>query len=68
MDCGGRFPYYVMDLDHLRDKKFNLSDVSRHAHSIVKVKKEIEKCEVVCSNCHRVRTFTRIGSSANGRP
>lgn len=59
-DCGHRFPRYVMDLDHVRGvKKFNISCVSSMClrKGIVEMlKKEIAKCDVVCANCHRVRT------------
>lgn len=47
-----------MDFDHLRDKKFNLSK-AHLTGSLKKITEEIAKCEVVCSNCHRVRTFER---------
>lgn len=66
-DCGIKYPYYVMDFDHTRDKKFNLSVAARHQRSLKSVMEEIEKCEVVCANCHRIRTFTRIGESTSGR-
>lgn len=56
-DCGVKYPPYVMDFDHLGDKEFNISNGSM---SLAKVKAEIEKCEVVCANCHRVRTHTRF--------
>lgn len=66
-DCGIKYPYYVMDFDHLRDKKFDLSRATSHLWSPETVKKEIDKCEVVCSNCHRVRTFKKFGESTKGR-
>jgi hypothetical protein len=57
-DCGVSYPYYVMDFDHLGDKEFNISRNRGYA-SLATVKKEIAKCEVVCANCHRIRTFDR---------
>ncbi len=48
-----------MDFDH-RDsstKSFMLSDVSRA--TVKSLLKEIEKCDVVCANCHRERTQRR---------
>jgi hypothetical protein len=57
MDCGTKYPYYVMDFDH-RDtsqKKFNISEMAVIG-SWKLLKEEIEKCDVVCSNCHRERT------------
>lgn len=60
-DCGNSYPYYVMDFDHVRGKKkFNLSVAVRHFRSVKTVIKEIKKCEVVCANCHRERTFSRM--------
>lgn len=60
-DCGIKYPYYVMDFDHLEDKKFILAVAASKLRSIKTVLAEIAKCEVVCSNCHRERTFARIG-------
>lgn len=59
-DCDTRFPYYVMDFDHL-DPTDKLADIGREARqwSAAKLQAEIDKCEVVCSNCHRIRTFNR---------
>jgi hypothetical protein len=59
-DCGVQYPYYVMDFDH-RDgatKSFMLSEVSRATSK--SLMREIAKCDVVCANCHRERTFQRI--------
>lgn len=59
-DCGNRFPYYVMDFDHL-DPSTKLADIGRGPRqwSLAKLQAEIDKCEVVCSNCHRERTHQR---------
>ncbi len=58
-DCGIRYPYYVMDFDHRQDsiKVINLSNASRMTRP--KILEEIAKCDVVCSNCHRERTYQR---------
>lgn len=57
-DCQVEYPSYVMDFDHLGDKEFNISNAINF-HSLEKIKKEIAKCEVVCANCHRIRTHDR---------
>jgi hypothetical protein len=48
----------VLDFDHLGDKRFNISQAlpDRNWAAILA---EIEKCEVVCANCHRRRTARR---------
>lgn len=58
-DCGKFFPFYVMDFDHRENKSFLLSSASRLGLSDNKIKMEILKCDLVCSNCHRIRTHTR---------
>lgn len=59
-DCGLKFPYCSMDFDHKGDKKFTISQVSSIS-SEQKLREEIAKCDVVCSNCHRVRTHNMNG-------
>lgn len=59
MDCKVSYPYFVLDFDHREDKEFDLHKASRLGRSIANLKKEIAKCDIVCANCHRVRTFTR---------
>lgn len=58
MDCGILYPHYVMDFDHQHSKKFLISMAMHDGTSIDKIKNEIEKCEIVCSNCHRIRTHS----------
>jgi len=58
-DCGRRFPPCVMQFDH-RDpatKKFMISRSRTRAHAALIA--EAEKCDIVCTNCHRVRTYER---------
>lgn len=59
-DCGKYYPSFVMDFDHKENKEFLISRaVSSGTHTLEKIKKEIEKCDIVCSNCHRIRTFKK---------
>jgi len=61
MDCGVQYPHYVMDFDHRPDeiKLFNIGITYRHA-TVEDIKAEIAKCDLVCSNCHRERTWQRF--------
>lgn len=58
VDCGVKYPPYVMDLDHIdpSNKFLKLSTMRRRRMSFDKIKEELVKCEVVCANCHRERT------------
>lgn len=56
-DCGIEYPSCVMDFDHQKDKEFLLSVAANKNMAIKRVLDEIAKCEVVCANCHRIRTF-----------
>lgn len=61
LDCGGRFPSEAMDFDH-RDgstKKFEISSVMARTRSQTEVREEIAKCDLICANCHRIRTKFR---------
>lgn len=63
MDCGVRYPYYVMDFDHVEgEKEFGVS-AAANSYGANQIREEIAKCEVVCSNCHRIRTHTRACNS-----
>lgn len=56
MDCGVQYPHYVMDFDHRENKLFNVSRMVT-GFSLEAIDVEIEKCDLVCSNCHRIRTW-----------
>lgn len=65
-DCKVFYPYYVMDYDHVRGKKTAGLAVIVKGSSLDTVKAEIEKCELVCANCHRIRTWMREAEDDNG--
>jgi hypothetical protein len=70
LDCGGSFPACCMDFDHVRGgkKKHCIGTMFAHHYSRELILLELEKCDLVCSNCHRIRTRDRKkGSGASGR-
>lgn len=61
MDCGISNPI-VLDFDHRpgTNKQFTISKaVAGSTRSWKAIQQEIEKCDIVCANCHRIRTATR---------
>ncbi len=63
-DCGQNFPPWVMDFDH-RDpttKSFALAAGKALLKSREVLIAEIAKCDVVCANCHAIRTYKWIKS------
>jgi len=59
LDCGGSFPPCAMDFDHMPGHE-KVGNVGRMIDfSRASILSEIEKCELVCANCHRVRTHKR---------
>ena len=50
-----------MDFDHLSDDKVDaVSRLINQGCSWETLLKEIEKCDLICSNCHRILTFDRL--------
>jgi hypothetical protein len=59
-DCGYRAHPAALDFDHVRgDKVANVSVLVNRGFPAAAVRDEVAKCDVVCANCHRVRTATR---------
>jgi len=57
-DCNQSYPYYVMDFDHVRGRK--IGNVATLAQSNPDAAiREAKKCDVVCANCHRLRSNWR---------
>lgn len=59
-DCGGSFDPVCMDFDHRPDevKSFTIGAVGS-SRSLEAIRAEIAKCDVVCSNCHRIRSYRK---------
>jgi hypothetical protein len=62
LDCGTR-DFAVLEFDH-RDPTSKVSNISELVRKVVtwaRVLDEIQKCDVVCANCHRRRTARQFG-------
>lgn len=56
-DCGYNEHAAALHFDHLSDKRWNIGmNISRKMEDLLE---EVAKCEVVCANCHAVRTSER---------
>lgn len=63
-DCGKRFPWYVMELDHIKRKRLTkhgrrLTFTAIVARSWKLLLQELAQCDVVCGNCHNRRSYRR---------
>lgn len=58
VDCGFSDPR-ALDFDHVKGDK--IKEISRlvYSSSLKRLQTEIDKCEMRCSNCHRIKTCER---------
>jgi len=62
VDCGKHYAWYQMDFDHVRGKKIaEISKMLKDGAAEWKIWSEITKCDLLCANCHRQRTFKHLG-------
>jgi len=62
LDCERSLPPVCMDFDHVRGvKKFKISRMVTCTQEVILA--EIAKCDLVCANCHRLRTDARMAKS-----
>ncbi len=68
VDCGGVFHPEAMHFDHRPEsgKEFDVG-FGNGRYSRARVLAEIAKCDLVCANCHAVRTYDRRGVAQPGR-
>jgi hypothetical protein len=59
VDCGGRFHHSQMEFDHRPGTTKELSIGRMKKAPIQRLLAEIEKCDIVCANCHALRTWQR---------
>lgn len=61
-DCGKKYHYSQMQLDHIEERGEKIFEINSRAFSgksIDDIKEELKKCDLLCSNCHSLRTFLR---------
>jgi hypothetical protein len=57
LDCSGAFPPCVYHFDH-RKPLDKIAGIAQMMHRpIEEVKIEADKCDLVCANCHAIRTY-----------
>lgn len=60
IDCGEKYPHWMLDFDHRPEhEKIDSPTQILHKYSWIRAMEEIKKCDTVCPNCHRIRTYTR---------
>lgn len=62
--CSGIFPPVAMDWDHLdqQQKSFDICQEGiREMYSVEKLHEEIDKCRLICANCHRIHSAIQRG-------
>ncbi|MEO6890205.1 MAG: hypothetical protein ABI456_12695 [Ktedonobacteraceae bacterium] len=58
VDCGQRHPATLhFHHQNSEDKVFNIADAAYKGFSLDRIEKEIEKCIVLCANCHAIRHY-----------
>ena len=59
IDCGNS-DWRVLEFDHIHNKEYNIS-AKKSQITLKSLMKEIDKCDIVCANCHRIRSHNRYG-------
>jgi hypothetical protein len=64
IDCESKYPHYMLEFDH-RPEHRKLDNVYRvlKKYGVDMAWAEVSKCDVVCANCHKIRTWQRLESS-----
>jgi len=62
VDCGETDPI-VLEFDHQEEHRKDalISDLIGGAAGLDRIRREIDKCDVRCANCHRRRTAEQFG-------
>lgn len=66
IDCGKKYHFSMMQYDHLEpgtkrgtSKYGGVNWMASQGYSLKQIQLEIDKCELVCANCHSYRTWAR---------
>jgi hypothetical protein len=59
-DCRNHYPHYVLEFDHMPEfQKIDVVYRVLRNYGEEMAWKEVAKCQVVCANCHKIRTYER---------
>jgi hypothetical protein len=62
-DCG-ETNVLILEFDHVFDNKTeDVSSMVSKGYGVKRIQEEIDKCEVVCRNCHSIRTHKRANTT-----
>lgn len=62
VDCKAVHRHFALDFDHRDPKKKILGIAEMYSYSKEAILKEVAKCDLICANCHRYRTFKHLVS------
>ncbi|MBA4066353.1 MAG: hypothetical protein C0501_22090 [Isosphaera sp.] len=54
-DCAVTYPYYVYEFHHLDPTRKDVEFGTLRRRSWPRIKVELDKCVLLCANCHRTR-------------
>lgn len=60
-DCGYNGHFAALEFDHRPGEEKLLNIGKSHTRARATLEREVVKCDVVCANCHAIRSFTRLG-------
>jgi hypothetical protein len=70
-DCGficDEYTHICFAFDHLEPELKSFSLSKAHKHSYAEIEAEITKCQLVCHNCHAIRTwYTRANTTTRNQ-
>jgi hypothetical protein len=70
-DCGANHPWYIMEFDHLESRartgKKTIAQLMPGA-TLERIQCEISQCDLVCANCHKIRTHQRAVAACQRIP
>lgn len=60
VDCNEKYPHFMLHFDHKPEFQKN-GTVTKIYSTYGKIKglEEMAKCDIVCANCHAIRTYSR---------
>lgn len=61
-DCHRSFDWWMLEWDHVPERGIKLINIGAIAHKDIsnpRLANELQKCDLVCANCHTTRTHKR---------